>query len=161
MGDYEKLVIDLARDSQNFQMDRVKNLRERAYTLIQIGLVVAGIFATIISFILERKISISGNFTDGLATGIALLMSAMSIQYYLTLPRPIATFDIEAFDKRNGSKPPADRTDTLIATLFVSIDNAKGYANRNTKILAVSIGLLAVGTFVMFILSLYFAIINV
>lgn len=140
IDEYDRLILDLARDRHDYEIGRQRSLRDRAYGFLQVNLVVVGAFVTIIAYLLDKKAS-TGSPPPLLLIGIGSLVLSTLILMVALIPNRQKIFDVESFETHNGDKPLDQRMDIMIGTIYSSIRQFKSYNNIIANLLLVSVAM--------------------
>jgi len=152
MGDiteYDKTVLRLAEQRIEHELSRSKTARDRASNLIQINLVVLGVFTSIMLGIIGKPINFTAEQTYLVLFGISFLSLSMFLSLITIWPSKGLVFDIVSFDKKHYGKETSEKFDILVKTLFKIIDDISNKADFRIQMLFVAYVFMTLGIIIM------------
>jgi hypothetical protein len=121
VGEYERVVLELAERRFDEESTRGRTLRDRASNLIQIDLVVLGVFTAIVMDAIVNHITLAWYQQSLSWVGIAFPLASVLISMWVLWPSRRTVFDIVTFDERHHDEADEEKFDVLIGTLLDAI----------------------------------------
>jgi hypothetical protein len=150
VGEYERVVLELAERRFDEESARGRTLRDRASNLIQIDLVVLGVFTAVVMDSIANHIALAP-YQESLS-GLGVVLPLVSILFSISVlwPARRTVFDIVTFDERHREEPEAEKFDVLIGTLLDAINKDSTsldsyFAKMTFGYVSLTIGIVLVG----------------